>query len=428
MNNSTKIWIIAAAVVGLLVIYFSLFYESEKRYDWKEDYVLEKDRPYGTWLLAELLKEYNDSFRELDSPLDRSLVKEGVNNNYVFIGEEIYLEETSRDSLLSFVSRGNNAFLITVAEPIMLFEKLLEEVDVDSFYSFYQYINSDSLFTTVNSDYVSLNKEVRVPYVYRNKHSSYYWTYLSPLISDPRIENLGSSKAFDYEKNQYSGVNYYKIDHGKGSFYFHTQPISFTNIVLKEDGMLSYANTVFAFLNDGPILWEEHNWRFNKPNPKTWLYKPGFFNKEESPLKFILSNPALKWAWYLFLLFILIFVLFNGKRRRAIIPVLADRRNTSLEHIKRVSVLYKKNENHYIICAKMLENFLGYLQNDLGINTDQNKEKIIEEIAIKRNIEKEYAESIFSTWKYISLSKTARTEVFLKFNKELNAFYERLKQ
>lgn len=429
MTKAGKIWIIVAAVFGALVIYFTLFYEADKRFNWREDYVLDKDRPYGTWLVSELLKRYDQySFRELDSPLDRSLTKADVGSNYIFIGEEIYLEDTSTDSLLAFVAKGNNAFLFTIAEPILIFEKLLEDIDVDSFYTFYQYMRSDSLLTNFVKDDLILKESIRIPYYDRNGISSYYWTYLSQIIDDNRIEHLGVSRAFSYEKEEFHGVNFYKIDHGKGSFIFHTQPICFSNIVLKEDEMLQYANTVFAFLKEGPVLWEEHNWRFNKPNPKTWLYKPGFFNTGESPLKFILSNPPLKWAWYLTLLFILLFVIFNGKRRKAIIPVIADRSNTSLEHLKRVSVLYKKDEQHYVICAKMFENFLGFLQNELGINTDQAKEKIISELALRRNIEKEYAECIFDTWKYISFSKTARTEVFLKFNKELNAFYERLKQ
>ena len=128
------------------------------------------------------------------------------------------------------------------------------------------------------------------------------------------------------------------------------------------------------------------------------------------------------------LLFILIFVIFNGKRRKGIIPVLPDRTNTSLEHLKRVSVLYKKEENHYVISVKMFENFLGYLQNELRINLDQSRDKIIDEIVAKRKIEQEYVQKVFDRYKYIEFSKTARTEIFLKFNEELNSFYERIKQ
>lgn len=430
MSNTSKIWIFIAAFVGVFIIYFALFYEGKKRYNWTENYALDKELPFGTWLVSELLKEYKgeDNFTQLNSPIDRSLKDAEEPSNYIFIGEEIYLENNSVDSILSFVSKGNNAFIFTKAQPTLLLEKLLLIESTDSLPITYEYVYSDSVFASFNENYVANSERYALPYLLKNKEQYYYWHYIPELVNDTRIEFIGDFTAFLDNGEYHEGYNYYKINHEKGSFYFHTQSMNFSNISLKEEGMVAYANQIFAYLNDGPILWDEFNWRFNKPNPKTWLYKPDFFSTGESPLKFILSNPPLKWAWYLLLGFILIFMVFNGKRRKGIIPVLADRTNTSLEHLKQMSVLYKKEDDHYIISVKMFENFLGFLQNELRINLDQNRDKIIDEVVFKRKIEKEYVQNIFDRWKYIEFSKTARTEIFLKFNKELNSFYERIKQ
>jgi hypothetical protein len=428
MKKGTKILIFSAAFIGMIIVYYSLFYSEKKRFDWSELYELDKDKPYGTWLISELLKEYNDQpFSELKLPLDKSLKDAKSPSNYVFIGGEIYLEETSSDSLLSYVAKGNNAFIFTKAQPYLLLDKLLEGIDLDSIYSLYDFAFSDSLVNQLEPSIFRLDKAQRVAYIKRNENIAYYWSYLKEFYEHPQIEKLGNSKAYG-EDGLHEGVNFYKIEYGEGSFYFHSQPISFTNIVLKEDGMLAYTNNVFALLNSGPIYWEEHNWRFNKPNPKTWLYKPSFFNTGKSPLNFILTNPPLKWAWYLLLGFVLLFVIFNGKRRKAIVPILPDRRNTSLAHLKKMSVLYIKNENHYVICAKMFENFLGYIQNELRININQDPEKISAEIHIKRNIELDYVKAVFDGWRYIEFSKTARKEILEKFNTDLNAFYEQIKK
>lgn len=430
MNNTSKIWIFVAAFIGMLIIYFALFYEGKKRYDWKENYALDKELPFGTWLVSELLKEYKGDadFKQLDSPLDRSLDKAKTPSNYVFIGEEIYLENTSVDSLLSFVSKGNNAFLFTIAEPVLLLEKLLAPESSDTLSVIYENSFGDSAFSSFEKNFVSSPEVYSISYLYKREVSNYQWMFLKDTLVDSRIEFIGNFASYAENGEKETGINYYKIAYKKGAFYFHTQPISFSNITLKEKKLVEYANQVFAYLNEGPILWDEYNWRFNKPNPKTWLYKPNFLNTGEGPLRFVLSNPPLKWAWYILLLFILIFVLFNGKRRKGIIPVLADRTNTSLEHLKRVSVLYKKDENHYVISVKMFENFLGFLQNELKINLDQSREKIIDEIVFKRKIEREYVQKIFDRWKYIDFSKTAKPEIFTKFNKELNSFYERIKK
>ena len=148
----------------------------------------------------------------------------------------------------------------------------------------------------------------------------------------------------------------------------------------------------------------------------------------ESPLKFILSNPPLKWAWYTLLCFILLFVIFNGKRRKSIIPVLPDRSNTSLEHIQRMSNLYKQKDEHYVIAAKMFENFLWYVQSELKINTTQKTGELIEEIAIKRTMSRKEIKKIFDQWSLIEEQKTLNTESFLVFNSTMNSFYNRIKQ
>ena len=198
--------------------------------------------------------------------------------------------------------------------------------------------------------------------------------------------------------------------------------------MLKEGELLAYSNHVFSYLNEGPILWEEHNWRFNQPNKKTWLYSPNYYNTGTSPLKFLFSTPPLKLAWYLLLGFILVFVIFNGKRRMGIIPVLPARKNTSLEHIQLLSKLYHQKNNHYAISAKVFGNFLSYLNSELRINTKQVNNKVIDEILLRTGLERDEISSVFTTWKEIEESKMVNTELFLSFNKEINTLIRRLKK
>ena len=428
MNRRSKILIFLGVFLGVVVLYFGLFHNDKKKFDWSESYVLDKEKPFGTWLISELLKEYDKErkFKELSSPLDNSLKNAKSPSNYIFIGQEIYLEDNSADSLLSYVAKGNKAFIFTSAEPELLLQKILEEEIEDSLYLSFEYFNSDSLNASLEDDFYAQEESYSIPYSNR-WNQSYNWNYLevNPAIS--KYKRLGTFEAFNAGGEYREGINFYKIEYKKGTFYFHTQAIFFTNNVLKEGKMLSYTNHVFSFLNDGPILWEEHNWRFNQPNTKTWLYKPYSYQTNESPLKFIFSSPSLKWAWYLLLVLIVIFVLFNGKRKMGIIPVLEARRNTSIEHIRLISELYQQKNEHYAISAKVFGNFMSYLRNELRINTNQNSDKIIGEIIVKTGLDKTDVESIFKRWKEIEQSKTARTETFLALNSEINTFIKGLK-
>ena len=60
----------------------------------------------------------------------------------------------------------------------------------------------------------------------------------------------------------------------------------------------------------------------------------------DSPLRFILSQPALKWAWYLLLAGVLIFIIFNLRRTQRPIPILPKNLNTSVEFVKTIGNLY----------------------------------------------------------------------------------------
>ena len=429
MNRRNKIVIFGAAFIAVIILYFGLFHNDKKRFDWSEDYVLDKEKPFGTWLVSELLKEYDKDrvFKKLSSPLDQSLKNAKIPSNFIFIGQEIYLENNSVDSLLSFVSGGNNAFIFTSSDPELLLHKIVEASLDDSIYFHSDAFYGDSTIAYFDTNLDGKKVDYLVPYTNRWGKSN-DWNYLDHAPSLSSFKKLGSFEAFNEKGESVEGINFYKIKYNKGTFYFHTQAVIFTNNVLKEGSMLAYTNRVFSYLNDGPILWEEHNWRFNQPNKKTWLFKPNYYQTGQSPLKFIFSNPSLKWAWYILLVFILLFVIFNGKRKLGIIPVLAARKNTSLEHIQLISELYQQKNNHYAISAKVFGNFLSYLRNELRISTIQKSDKIVDEVLMKTSLERSELESIFNKWKAIEANKMVRTEMFLAFNDEINTILKRLKR
>ena len=396
-SNKSRILIIVAALVSLLVLYFALFYNPGKHYDWHQDYKLDKERPYGTWLVSELLKEYEPqrTFKQLNKPLDHSLINAKTPGNYIFIGQEIYLDQSYTNSLLDFVEKGNNAFVFTAAPPRLLQaainkayenevmpdsvfemkteptekEEISETEDFDSeeFYAVkdfsfeYKNYSFDTIFNEIYTPELMPENPYRFIYQYHFKLFNYNWGYIKDdELDDVSSEIIGGFYGVNSEGDTLRGNNFFAIDYGKGKFYFHTQPILFTNIIMLDTNSFDYTNSVFGFLNEGPVYWDEFNWQFNRPTAKTRVYNPFDFSSGESPLKFILNNPPLKWGWYPLLLFVFLFMIFEGKRRQAAIPVLADTANTTLGHIETLAKLYFKKNDHFAIAQKMMENFYGF--------------------------------------------------------------------
>jgi hypothetical protein len=444
-NKRNKILIFIAALVGMLLIYLLVFYSPGKRFNWSEDYKLDKDRPYGTWLISELLQHYSPKrkFKVLNESLDYSLEKAETPSNYVFIGEEIYLEKIYSDSLLAYVAKGNNAFIFTDGLPWLLQESILginnqdeseyiddssdssvfiESENLDDYKNYY----FDTLFTEIIVEQLNPLNPYRFIYSNRFGVDNKYWHFVDEQnLNLLQSEIIGDFYGINSERDTLGGVNYYRVDYGKGSLYFHTQPLQFTNIQLLDTNAVDYANAVFSYLNKGPVYWEEHNWIFNRPTSKTWTYKPFYRNNAESPLTLILNTPTLKWGWYLLLFFILLFVIFEGKRKQAIIPVLADKQNTTLAHIKSLTKLYYQNDEHYPIANKMFENFLWYVRSELRIDTSKPLDKLTVEIAAKSGCDEKTIESIFELWNKIAGWKSVKSQVFLEFYKDIDKFYNK---
>lgn len=108
-----------------------------------------------------------------------------------------------------------------------------------------------------------------------------------------------------------------------------------------------------------------------------------------SPMRFILNNPPLRYAWYLLLLGLLIFVLFNAKRKQRIVPVIEPLKNTSLDFIRSIGNLYLLEGDFHEMMAKKAQYFLNRIRMDLLIDTQHLDEQFIIKLHLKtgKNIE-----------------------------------------
>ena len=104
----------------ILIIGAFLFWLFGNMYNWNETFQEEDKDPYGTSVLAEVIKKSvgQDAFHLVNTePLD-TLTKINLdtlsdNSNYIYVGEHMYLDEKETDFLLDFARKGNNLFLIS---------------------------------------------------------------------------------------------------------------------------------------------------------------------------------------------------------------------------------------------------------------------------------------------------------------------------
>jgi hypothetical protein len=372
----------------VLIAYFIL--NSEKRYQWYESYNTNSDQPYGTKFIKQLLEDYRpgskliiNKRKSLKHLLDSTAPAR--NTDYIFIGQSLHVDEGDIQALLSFIAEGNDAFIASLEMPATLVYRIYSIDECDAPLTFDPHEEKN---VTLNFFHDSLRSENGFQYAYRyhTEDHPYTWSAVNEgsfCDSTTAITPLGY-----HEPNR---VNFIRIAHGNGYLYLHSNPIVFTNYFLIEPSRLDYVAGVLSHLRGRNIIWDDYS-------KVPYL---GNNNAYDSPLYYILQQPSLKYAWWLMLLSVLLYVMFVSKRTQRVIPVLEPKTNTSLEFVRLISSLHFQNGSHLDMAKKKMKYFLYFIRSKYGIHEQTFSEASIAKLAEKSKVNLMDVKAIFSQYDII---------------------------
>ena len=208
---------------------------------------------------------------------------------------------------------------------------------------------------------------------------------------------------------------------GKGNFYIHCNPIVFSNYFQVEKNNIEYTSKVLSYLEPGDIIWDEYS--------KT-TYNSEFQNNEqqqEGPLKFILSQTSLRWAWYVMLIALILFIIFRTKRMQQSIPVLEPNENKSLEFVQTIGRMYYIRKNHKQLALQKIKLFLHFINEKYQLATHTPDEIFIQKLVMKSEISANSIQSIFKHAKYIDNTDDVTDNDLIELHKLLEHFYKNCK-
>jgi hypothetical protein len=389
---------------------------------------------YGSSVLAQMLQEEVDSigFMTIEDSLQGSLNLSAIpeNSNYIFVGKAFFADSSEIDHLLQFVKEGGQAYIISNRVPNQLLELFLDPNDelvydedlADTEYEFtYNYIERISTneisahLAQDSSDMVFARADFK--YVSSNKFRYHPWAFFdASLATEPSGNRTG------YFDETY--LNFFEGELGKGRFSFHSNPEFFANYYLLERENQNYQRAIFKNLGSGNIYWDVVNHQFQSlgsdmPDQTT----PG-------ALVFILSQPALKYAWYLLLLGALTYLLLGARRAQSALRVINPNENTSIEYSTAIAELYLQKNDHRKIGLLEIDLFKTFLRERYGmsINRDnEQNEKTLKLLALKSNIELEHVNLLFAAFKSCRIEFKVSDENLAQLHHDLNHFYTHCK-
>jgi hypothetical protein len=393
MNRYLPIALVVCVVLG---IFIWLGQRNKDKHDWAETYDPKSREPYGTAVVREILRGYlpTQKLEDLKEKTAKSLQTDGsaTTANYLFVGDGFLPDTTDTDKLLLFVHNGGRAFIAANAVPNYLLERIavticdtayVDEEDA-KFYHAFQTDFADSANLNFKHPQLAENTPFKYNYFFKNVKRGTSWAYIDTLEASESTCTEGGDKLTPIGTMNGEMVNFAKINYGQGAVFLHTTPVAFTNITLLDSSKLRYVSKAFSHLQDGLIYWDDKSRtssevvnKMNGSNPKI---------DRDSPLKFILAQPSLRWAWFLMLGLVVLYFILGAKRRQRIIPILEEKTNTSLQFIQTISLMYFRGGQNVRICDMKVRQFQTFVRERYHLNTRVMDDEFIKTLAMKSNI------------------------------------------
>lgn len=371
MNTRLKIY-----VFFLLLIVVGLVYVEANRpqpINWSPSFSINSKAPFGMYVFD---KEHKTIFKDqyvekfgntiyefLNENLNEYDTLYDVSGTILVIDKQIAFDQPSLEQFLDFIAQGNQAFLSAKVLPNNLLDTLKIEVN--------EVFTNDSMVCTTT------NNPKKEYFFYKEAENIYFSKFdsiNSVVLGHQRTHNT-----------QQKLVNCLEVPFGEGTIILHTQPIVFTNYYLLKDKTYQYPENLLKFVEDYDILW--------------YLEGTKSESLDDSPLRYVLKNPPLRWAWYLLLMGLVVFVIFTAKRKQRIVPIITPLTNTTVDFAKTIGNLYFQEGNHHTILDKKIIYFLEHIRNEYFLDTFELNQVFAQKLHQKSGKNLELIDKIIQTIK-----------------------------
>ncbi len=393
MDKKTKIYIGLFLLLILAIVYYE--YSKPKPINWYPSYVKKHKIPYGTYVLRNELSTLFPSVEIEDVKISPYVflgdsTKQGT---YVFIDHAVNFDDTEFKRMLKFVERGNDIFLSTHGA-------MIDTLNLETQSLITSNLDEKVFFKMTNKNFPSTE------FSFDRSFINQVFTKIDTL----RTTVLGKTGYIDKNgERTEEGINFIKYSFGEGNFYFYTFPELFTNYYLLKENNNQHTAAVLSYLDvTKTIYWDEY-------------YKTGK-SKITSPMHFLLSNPSLKWAYYIVLIGLFFFVIFEGKRKQRYIPIITPLKNQTLAFTRTIANMYYEKSEHKNIAEHKVSYLLDFIRMKLRIPTNKIDTTFYKYVASRSGNSIEDIEKLFDYCNQIHLKNTVTKEELLKLNTLIEDF------
>lgn len=380
----------------MLILALILYeYSKPKPINWTPSYTGKHKIPLGAYIVKNELGTLfpNSEIQEVSEPPFTFLEDDSRKGTYIFINDKIGFDDAEFKRILRFAEDGNDVFISSHGF-------IIDTLNIET------------------KPLVTGNVEERLMYKVYNKRFSQKEYSIDIAVNNQVFTSLDTLNATVLGMTAYlneqgnrteQGVNFIKQQHGQGNVYFHTFPELFSNYGLLHASNNRLASEVLSYLNDnGTIYWDAY-------------YKSGKASIG-SPMHFILNDPGLKWAYYVALIGVLFFVIFEGRRKQRIIPIITPLKNQTLAFTRTIANMYYERGEHKNIAEHRIAYLMEFVRVKLRIPTHKVDDTFYRFVASRSGNSLKSIKYLFNYCERIHLKNTITKEELLELNSLIEEF------
>ncbi len=411
-----KLPYIIAAIIALAILAL-LFSGSKNRkqkiFDQRITLRKQDKIPYGTYAAYKLLKgvlpKATIHTTKLEPGYWDSISTNDSEMAYIYIGNKFTADEYEMHKLIRFAASGNDVFISASYLSAAVDEMVKCNSSSVGIELLELFELKDSMTTSLISPFVKKDSS----YFYPGLTFNSYFTSVDTTTTDV----LGTD-----EKGRPTFIH---LAAGKGHVYLHLEPLAFSNYFILFKNNIDYYEKAISVIkpNVKKIIWDEYfatkkNENSDKNNRTGWFRTlMGMENNE--------GKKSFKWAFWVALLLLLLFVLMEMRRKQRYIPVVKPPKNDSLDFVKTIGRLYYDKGNHKNLCRKMAAYFLEYVRTNFKISTSNLDENFVNSLQYKSGADEAEIRGIVSFIKFMDEGGDVDKEKLMSFHTELESFYKK---
>ncbi len=304
-------------LVVLFVTYVIVEYYSPKPLDWTITFAPTDKNPYGGYILYDRL---GDFFPEKAVSFQTLYEAKDAEAHMLILAENFNPSDVEIDGLYDILEQGR-----TVLIGAQVFSKsFLDALGIDAEMQVPGNLTKDSIPVALEG-----GKIIHVPSSFVNVtfelDSSTVWSSHASSDGDVLI-----SKAYPSAKLILTSL-----------------PLAFTNYGLVHGDVYLFAENALNKIPESSVHYNRY-YHVGKQAPST-------------PLRYVLSQAPLRWAVFLTVLVLLLYLIVGSRRLQRAIPVWEQLPNTTLEFVKTIGALYHREGNHRNAALKLSGHFTHML-------------------------------------------------------------------